>query len=171
MSARPPGDELAEVHEKPCHMCRKRKVRCSKTQPCSNCQRADIDCVYDETSRDSVKVPRSTAALAERVAELESLVANMSQQLAAEKESTSSSFGTPALTGPGHGVFVAESIAKRILSVAPQLPANPIGSVQGRLISDDDSSRHIMNAFWASMYDEVRSVFDAIAFPTLSRPR
>lgn len=31
-----------------CHSCRKRKARCSKQQPCSQCVKLNIDCLYDE---------------------------------------------------------------------------------------------------------------------------
>lgn len=171
MNTQPPSDDLAEVHEKPCKTCRKRKVRCSKTQPCSNCQRAGIECVYDEPPRDNVKVPKSTAALAERVAELEMLIMKMSQQLAAGQESMASSSATSGSTSHVNSIFAAESIAKRKLSNAPQIPANSVASVRGRLVSNDKSSRHLMNAFWASMYDEVRSLFKTKAFPSLSHYR
>ena len=130
-------------------------MRCSKSEPCSNCQRAGTDCIYDEPPRENVKVPKSTAALAERVAELEVLVANMKQQLATQEEGTARSSGSPAPTSRGNSVFAAENIAKRILSEMSQPPASSMAITQGRLVSDDVASRHLMNSFWASMYDEV----------------
>ncbi|KAF2116652.1 fungal-specific transcription factor domain-containing protein [Lophiotrema nucula] len=38
-------------HEGPaCHSCRKKKAKCSRQQPCSNCESLNIECVYDEKS-------------------------------------------------------------------------------------------------------------------------
>ncbi|KIW04988.1 uncharacterized protein PV09_04148 [Verruconis gallopava] len=31
-----------------CHSCRKKKAKCSRTQPCTQCQRYNVGCVYEE---------------------------------------------------------------------------------------------------------------------------
>ncbi|CAG8236862.1 unnamed protein product [Penicillium salamii] len=31
-----------------CQSCRKKKARCSRAQPCAECTRSNVDCVYDE---------------------------------------------------------------------------------------------------------------------------
>lgn len=39
-----------------CHSCRKKKAKCSRTQPCTHCQRYNIECVYEEkTARPGFK--------------------------------------------------------------------------------------------------------------------
>ncbi|KAH7312433.1 hypothetical protein B0I35DRAFT_480890 [Stachybotrys elegans] len=58
---------------KPCSACRRRKVRCDKAQPCNNCARHGVTCVY-ETSRESVV---NQQILQERVERLERIVEEM----------------------------------------------------------------------------------------------
>ncbi|KFA63633.1 hypothetical protein S40285_03167 [Stachybotrys chlorohalonatus IBT 40285] len=58
---------------KPCSACRRRKVRCDKAQPCNNCVRHGVSCVY-EASRESVA---SQELLHERVERLERIVEEM----------------------------------------------------------------------------------------------
>jgi hypothetical protein len=54
---------LNMTHSQACRPCAKRKVRCDKLEPCSNCKRRKIDrCTY----------PASTPS--ERVRQLESLI-------------------------------------------------------------------------------------------------
>ncbi|KAJ6789172.1 hypothetical protein PWT90_03296 [Aphanocladium album] len=40
------GDVSVKTFSFSCLVCRQRKVRCDHVQPCSNCQRANIDCEY-----------------------------------------------------------------------------------------------------------------------------
>jgi hypothetical protein len=149
------GDEEADKkHIKPCQTCRKRKVKCSKTEPCSNCERADLECVYDDHGTVGLRRSRSTAALAERVAQLEALIGKLSQQTSFRPES--GNFDLPAAETPsGRPVYIADRVAEAIWNGMPTDPMNRLALHQGRLITNGGSSRHLMNAFWASMYDEV----------------
>ena len=71
--------------------CRKRKVKCDKTHPCSNCNRAHIECVFPSPGR----APRKARKLAEgrdkelleRLRRLEGVVKGMGVEVSAtEKE-------------------------------------------------------------------------------------
>lgn len=74
------GDEFnAPALAKPCIACRKRKVKCSKTRPCSNCARAKQHCLYDgdEAGPDIVKQSiegYGDGEVRERLARLEKLM-------------------------------------------------------------------------------------------------
>ena len=153
------GDEEPDRrHIKPCQTCRKRKVKCSKTEPCSNCERADLECMYDDPGAIRLRRRRSTAALAERVAQLEALIAKLSQQTSFRPESGNG--GLPAAgTSSSRSVYIADRVAKAIWNDMPTDPMNKLAVHQGRLITNEGSSRHLMNAFWASMYDEVREYY------------
>ena len=39
------------IHLLSCTNCRKRKVKCSKTKPCSACDRSSLDCVFPNRAR------------------------------------------------------------------------------------------------------------------------
>ncbi|CAM1511760.1 Fc.00g092730.m01.CDS01 [Cosmosporella sp. VM-42] len=58
---------------KPCSACRRRKVRCDKAQPCNNCVRHGVSCVY-EAPRESVMTQQ---LLQDRVERLERMVEDM----------------------------------------------------------------------------------------------
>src|SRR5688572_28162523 len=58
---------------KPCSACRRRKVRCDKSQPCNNCIRHGVSCVYDAAKESVV----SQQMLQERVERLERMVEDM----------------------------------------------------------------------------------------------
>lgn len=48
-----PSASVSAAQQKPrsCAICRRRKVRCDKLSPCSNCRRANIPCVFPSTDR------------------------------------------------------------------------------------------------------------------------
>ena len=67
-----------------CHLCRKRKVKCDRGNPCSPCQRAGAECVYSAPSR----LPRGRqggrrkkdSELLQRIAKLENLVKDLESE-------------------------------------------------------------------------------------------
>lgn len=78
-----------------CVVCRRRKVRCDKTSPCSNCRRANIPCLVPSSTAD--RPPRWARRLEladndddkpaiERLAALEALVRDLKAQLAQHKD-------------------------------------------------------------------------------------
>jgi Fungal Zn(2)-Cys(6) binuclear cluster domain len=67
---------------KPCITCRKRKVKCSKSRPCSNCARAKQLCLYDDdepapdVAKHNVEEP-ADSEVRERLVRLEKLMEMM----------------------------------------------------------------------------------------------
>lgn len=86
------------VNPRSCVTCRRRKVRCDKQMPCSNCRRALIPCVFPAPGRaprqarprDPNAPPKATthreAELVKRLKKLEGIVEELSGQI--EVEST-----------------------------------------------------------------------------------
>jgi len=64
-----------------CVTCRKRKVKCDKKQPCTNCAKAHTECVFPFPGR-APRKPRKPqdGELAERIRRLESMVQTMGTQ-------------------------------------------------------------------------------------------
>ncbi|KAI5460970.1 hypothetical protein BGZ63DRAFT_405408 [Mariannaea sp. PMI_226] len=56
---------------KPCNVCRRRKVRCDKAQPCRNCARHRVSCVYEDAPNDS---PVGQQMLQDRLDRLERML-------------------------------------------------------------------------------------------------
>jgi hypothetical protein len=72
---------------KPCSACRRRKVRCDKAQPCNNCVRHGVNCVYEASKETTV----SQQVLQDRVERLERIIEDMSSTLTVTSTSTSTS--------------------------------------------------------------------------------
>lgn len=66
------------LNPRSCVTCRKRKVKCDKTHPCSNCNRAHIECVFPSPGRAPRKVRKlgngKDKELLERLRRLEGVV-------------------------------------------------------------------------------------------------
>jgi hypothetical protein len=138
-----------------CVTCRKRKVKCDKKNPCSNCVRAKIDCIFPgpgRAPRKSKKPP--DAELLERLRRLEGVVTSLNAQVEGheleaadrEKERQSSTSEEPC-------PFAARNGAK----VAADNSVEGLESRFGRLLVEKGRSRYINNSFWASLSNEVRS--------------
>ena len=69
------------LNPRSCVTCRKRKVKCDKTHPCTNCKRARIDCIYPAPGRAPRKVRKigegRDKELLERLRRLEGVVKNL----------------------------------------------------------------------------------------------
>ena len=55
-----------------CQSCRRRKSRCSKQQPCAQCERLEVECLYDERRRPGFKTG-ALDSLSQRLANLEQM--------------------------------------------------------------------------------------------------
>ncbi|TDZ15645.1 Aurofusarin cluster transcription factor aurR2 [Colletotrichum orbiculare MAFF 240422] len=62
---------------KPCNACRRRKVKCDKNNPCDNCSRHGIPCVYDAQGQPGLATPESQQQLQDRVDRLERIIEEM----------------------------------------------------------------------------------------------
>lgn len=64
-----------------CNLCRKRKVRCDRQNPCATCSRRGIArfCVYSTDAQENI-LPRSAGTIHERIHQLESLVISLMRQ-------------------------------------------------------------------------------------------
>ncbi|KAK1701813.1 hypothetical protein BDP67DRAFT_585826 [Colletotrichum lupini] len=61
-----------------CKRCQQRKIRCSRTFPCTNCSTASAKCEFRESDFKRPPVSREyVAALESRIASLESLLGNL----------------------------------------------------------------------------------------------
>ncbi|KAF1831379.1 hypothetical protein BDW02DRAFT_505413 [Decorospora gaudefroyi] len=147
-----------------CVTCRRRKVKCDKKNPCSNCVRARIDCVFPgpgRAPRKSRKPP--DAELLERLRRLEGVVTTLNAQVegheqeAADREkerqtstSTSEEACPYAQQRQGHAGQGAKVVSD-----------NSVEGLEnrfGRLVVEKGRSRYINNSFWASLNNEVEDL-------------
>ena len=138
-----------------CVTCRKRKVKCDKKQPCSNCTKARIECVFPNPGR----APRKTrkppdGELMERLKRLEGVVQTLNAQVEEEQQAHSDEGQRSRQGSHANGE-----------GKCPRGPGSPTVAVDdtvdglesrfGRLVVDEGRSRYINNSFWASLNNEV----------------
>ncbi|KAH7313439.1 fungal-specific transcription factor domain-containing protein [Stachybotrys elegans] len=104
-----PGSGLPALNPRSCVTCRRRKVRCDKQMPCSNCRRAQIPCIFPAPGRaprqprpkDPNAPPKTTSQremeLVKRLKKLEGIVEELSGQIDVEAvgKAADSASGSP----------------------------------------------------------------------------
>ncbi|KAH0543582.1 hypothetical protein FGG08_002143 [Glutinoglossum americanum] len=118
----------AHLNPRSCVTCRRRKVKCDKHSPCSNCTKAHIPCIFPERGR-AVRRPRKPPdnELLKRLAKLEGVVEELSGQVAMEEGGVGAQF------------------------VKNEIPASEKES--GRLVIDEGRSRYV-DDLKAVLYDD-----------------
>ncbi|KAF2848547.1 hypothetical protein T440DRAFT_167951 [Plenodomus tracheiphilus IPT5] len=138
-----------------CVTCRRRKVKCDKKNPCSNCLRAKVECVFPgpgRAPRKSRKPP--DADLLDRLRRLEGVVSSLNAQVeeheqeAAEREQDRQ----------GSASEEACPYANGRSNVAVDNSVEGLENRFGRLVVEKGRSRYINNSFWASLNNEVEDL-------------
>ena len=154
-----------------CVTCRRRKVRCNKRSPCSNCTKAGIDCTFPPPGRAPRKSKRPPdAELLSRLRRLEGVIDHLRGN--GNIEGASTSIQTPSST-TGSSTVRSEPTAPSSVSTEPQnevdgdrpcpfeasdpkkLAPNKFENEFGRLVIDEGRSRYVSNRLWTSLGDEV----------------
>ncbi|EHK49355.1 hypothetical protein TRIATDRAFT_214314 [Trichoderma atroviride IMI 206040] len=136
-----------------CVTCRRRKVKCDRTNPCSNCARNGVECHFPVTGRlprrrdpTTWKSPtEKQAELLNRLRRLESLVT----ELAAQVED-----------GPDK----IQSILPGLLPISA-MKSHLEGETNedfGRLVIGNEAGLQIGKGFWSVFCSEVEHIFEAI---------
>lgn len=158
-----------------CVICRRRKVRCDRRDPCSNCVKNNIECHFPVTGRiprrnqnpGAYKSPaQKQSELLSRLRRLESVVT----ELAAQVEDGSQDPRASTAPGPSGAVSISSSetgptpVESEDPSVTePSLTASSTGQQAGseydeefgRLVVDKDGGLHVGNRFWSVFCGEV----------------
>lgn len=168
------GEEPPSSSSRSCVTCRRRKVRCNKRSPCSNCTKAGIDCIFPPPGRAPRKSKRPPdAELLSRLRRLEGVIDHLRSGSNAEGASTSAQARSST---PGSSTGRSEPTAPTSASAEPQKPPNQADGDRpcpfeesdpkklapkkfenefGRLVIDEGRSRYVSNRLWTSLGDEV----------------
>jgi hypothetical protein len=156
-----------------CVTCRRRKVRCNKRTPCSNCTKAGIECIFPPPGRAPRKSRRPPdAELLSRLRRLEGVIDHLRSGNGSGSEGTSAR--TPSLTTSSTVISDTPASAPVPTAAAPAAPPGPqsqgsecpfadpkspapnrLENELGRLVIDEGRSRYVSNRLWASLGDEV----------------
>lgn len=162
-----------------CVVCRRRKVRCDKANPCSNCRRGNIACVFPSSDRpprwarrlerltqDAAQSSQEGGASAatnqptivqaphvmERLRTLESLVKELSSQLEHANAAVSAATDASAPTSSGNSPSImATGTLHSPEAGMPSIADNAGFQKQfGRMVlKDANRSRYISSGFWS----------------------
>ncbi|KAL4997339.1 fungal-specific transcription factor domain-containing protein [Aspergillus recurvatus] len=132
-----------------CITCRRRKVRCNKRSPCSNCVRAGVECIFPPPGRAPRRLkrpPAENAELLSRLRQLENIVeaaiANPNNQpFQHQQRSDRSSSDPPEPSQPAHDEGETEVQRCSVSGLRIQQP--PLEHEFGRLVIEDNRSRYI----------------------------
>ncbi|KAL2848077.1 fungal-specific transcription factor domain-containing protein [Aspergillus pseudoustus] len=147
-----------------CVTCRRRKVRCNKRSPCSNCVRAGIECIFPSPGRAPRKTkrpPPENAELLSRLRQLESIVEaaithpNPLATPSPPQDGGDCSGGEPPSPPRNEG---ATGCPKSTGRDQPTTLEHEFG----RLVIEDNRSRYVSNRFWASLGDEIEELQDIL---------
>ncbi|KAL5430514.1 hypothetical protein PMIN06_012527 [Paraphaeosphaeria minitans] len=160
------GTAAAGLNLRSCVTCRRRKVKCDKKQPCSNCARAKTECVFPGPGRAPRKSRKpADGELMERLRRLEGVVLNLNAQVEeheqqdAEREKNGNAVAGCPLGDAG--VEQGGCPSGRDLAGASVVSDNSVEGLEtrfGRLVVDEGRSRYINNSFWASLNNEVEDL-------------
>lgn len=149
------GDGAA--HGKPCHGCRKRKVKCDKSRPCSNCTRSKQLCTYEsfdtEASDTQTVAASANGDVHERLARLEALMATMMVRdgvSAPSEEHLDRAVKAKPRISPSSSVHTLEHITNKTNTTAKGAPV-------GQIVFQDGHSAYFDSDFWPGLITEVSS--------------
>lgn len=136
-----------QSHDKPCASCRKRKIKCDKTRPCSNCSRSKQLCTYE--SNDASNGGQSEyrtgdldadGNVRERLARLEAFMASvLARGGGVEGGSHASSSSTP----------------NQVRDFTPPLVNSGICGPVGQIVFQEGYSAYFDSDFWPGLINEV----------------
>ncbi|KAI0395127.1 hypothetical protein F5Y17DRAFT_425318 [Xylariaceae sp. FL0594] len=131
-----------------CHLCRQRKVKCDRHQPCSNCLRARVPCTFPPGAGRAVKRPRQPVddKVLNRIAHLELTIQQLLQQLSSGPPTKVIDAATATDEGPSAAPTAAAATAAPQGTLVPE---------HGRLLVGESQSRYVGNLLWADLTESI----------------
>lgn len=157
------------LNPRSCVTCRKRKVKCDKLHPCSNCARAHIDCIFPTPGRAPRKVRktgdgRDTELLA-RLRRLEGVVKGLGVDVGEDGSQISQTNGDKEGNADSMNTSLESSAAdpsrtgktRDMPQWSGNMKSGKFENKFGRLVVNEGRSRYVNNSFWANLSNEVCS--------------
>ena len=160
-SGRSPSAAHGQEPRVSCVTCKKRKVRCDKSYPCTNCARRHIECVYLTAGPRRARGPGKQRA-GERIEQMTSRVAQLEHVLGKLQS-------RDHVEGSRHGGTRTEGSEPPPLNDSGKADSvqttegengNNLGHSKARLSVKEGKSHYIRNNFWATINEEVSSFRD-----------
>ena len=145
-----------------CVICRHRKIRCDRKDPCSNCTKNNIECHFPVTGRiprrsrlppDSKTPAQKQSELLGRLRRLESVVTELAAQVE-DENGAKMMMGQRTVDASGTDSSWATSSVQLTDSAEGQEEVEENEDF-GRLVVDKDGGLHVGNRFWTVFCSEV----------------
>ncbi|KAI0193256.1 fungal-specific transcription factor domain-containing protein [Xylaria flabelliformis] len=132
------------AHLRSCVLCRQRKVKCDRRQPCSNCLRAGANCVHPPGAGRAAKRPRQAVdtKVLDRLSQLETTIRRLQQQ--AKDRDAEPQMSAECVEAQTRGIPVDDVIQGA--EAATEL---------GRLVVEESQSRYVSNVIWADLTESI----------------
>ncbi|KAJ3570988.1 hypothetical protein NPX13_g5538 [Xylaria arbuscula] len=146
----PQAAQLAQpTHLRSCILCRQRKVKCDRRQPCSNCVRAGTNCVHPPGAGRAAKRSRQAVdtKVLDRLSQLETTIRRLQQQAKEHKASTPASEQDSSIGPRAQG-------NRCVVDDAVQVTEAELG----RLVIEESQSRYVSNIMWADLTGEIEQL-------------
>jgi hypothetical protein len=153
-----------------CVICRRRKIRCDRKDPCSNCVKNKIDCHFPVTGRiprrnrgpSTSKTPaQKQSELLSRLRRLESVVTELAAQVEDENGASIGASHQKQITVDASATGSSWATSSTVADSTDE------GEDFGRLVVDKDGGLHVGNRFWSVFCSEVSAtVPDSMERPT-----
>ncbi|KAK2806367.1 hypothetical protein FQN51_007411 [Onygenales sp. PD_10] len=155
-----------------CITCRRRKVRCNKQHPCSNCIKARIDCVFPGPGRAPRKSKKpADKELLSRLKRLEGVVQSLGVQVDDEEDPGSENTQSSRTSDSKEKQDASTNNYPRknahfhpgFMNTDPRKPVQrDISQELGRLVIGEGRSRYVSNRFWTNFGDEIEEMRDIL---------
>ena len=168
MSATPAMDEQRPPKEFSCIRCFERKVKCDKQNPCSNCVKSRIECIFRVPPAPRRRKKRThEELLLTRLKKCEDLLKSRGIDIDGPESLARTTTDPKQQERP---LFTHQN-SQQISPDAPTSSTSPEDLIfaapevkkSGRLIVDQGKSMFIENNLWASLSDEVSITFQSEA--------
>ncbi|KAB5554766.1 fungal-specific transcription factor [Coniochaeta sp. 2T2.1] len=149
---RPPTGRRREKPQLSCTLCRRRKSRCDRQQPCSVCSARGLECTYIDVPPSLMpKMPSAVPSMHDRLAQLERLVLSMK-----------SSSGLGSI----HASALPSSTTSKPSILASETPSEPdytpadIQSECGSIRLTTSESTYVGGDHWVAILDSIADLKD-----------
>lgn len=147
-----------------CTICRQRKVKCNRQQPCSNCVRSGCDCVFPVGRGRAPKRSRRVVEgqLIDKLARLETIIQHLATGQNSSPENASPNPEGVKSTEQSPQILHADPAPETSVPISPspsetKRSSSNLSSLEGqlgRLVMDDKKSYYVSHPLWASMAHE-----------------
>ncbi|KAH6637281.1 hypothetical protein F5144DRAFT_570122 [Chaetomium tenue] len=166
-----PSPNASRRREKPqlsCNLCRRRKLRCDRQQPCSTCSSRGLACTYADNHAATLFLPKP-ASMHDRIVHLERLVMSLmpAPVLNSRSGPTPNPGPTPGLDPGLHPVPSTSPACHAIATPAETTPSTvevnapmEVGSECGSMHMSASELRYVGGDHWTAILDGIADLKD-----------